>query len=505
MGIAIGIDLGTSNSAAAVYRKGKLESIPIEGKTILPSVVSYKEDGTILVGKAGKARLFIDPGNSVSSSKRDIGEKDKTYFIQNKTLTPLDIAKEILFKIKSESSRYLGEEVTEAVITIPAYFTDEQREATKKAGELAGLKVLRLLPEPTAAAIAYGLDKERDQTIMVYDLGGGTFDVSVLKVEGNSFRVIAVDGDSFLGGDDFDDKIVEFLLSRIPAYSRQEMGERGSLSLQRLKEAAEEAKKELSVSDFADIAIPDIFNSHLDEELDIDTFNNMIKPLLNRTIEKMQEVLSAANMTKRDISRVILVGGSTRMKAVQEVVAENIKKPFIADNVDEIVAHGAAIMAANLYAPAIDDSPVPIDVVDVVSHSLGIGLINIDDQMEVCHIIRKNTALPCSGAIFGYTRYPFQQSVSMSVYRTDGTIPYEKDIRGELSLPVIPQAGYACVVALFELDENGILTFSSGKIEYESALYRHYEQYNEVNVNLLDQMIKQNILTVEKVIISNVQ
>jgi molecular chaperone DnaK len=209
MGIAIGIDLGTSNSSAAVYRKGNVEGIPIEGKKILPSVISYRNDGQILVGNAAKSRLYIDPQNSVSSSKRYIGDPKMFYHVQGKTVTPVEAAKNILEKIKAEASKYLGQEVTDAVITIPAYFTNEQREATKKAGELAGFNVLRLLPEPTAAAIAYGLDKERNQTIMVYDLGGGTFDVSILKVENNSFTVVAVDGDSLLGGDDFDDLVAQ--------------------------------------------------------------------------------------------------------------------------------------------------------------------------------------------------------------------------------------------------------------------------------------------------------
>ena len=312
MSIAIGIDLGTSNSAAAIYRKGEVETIPIDGRKTMPSVIFFKDNGQILVGNAAKARLYIDPKNSVTSSKRYIGNPDKVYQVQDKTVTTIDVAREILEKIKKETSKYLGEEVTDAVITIPAYFTDEQREATRKAGELAGLKVLRLLTEPTAAAIAYGLDKERNQTIMVYDLGGGTFDVSILKVENNNFRVIAVDGDSMLGGDDFDEALTEYFMGKITTSAELKQMEEGSASIQRLKEAVEEVKKELSESDFADITIPDIFRTHLDEEIDINTFNRLTEPLLNRTIEKIKEVLKAANLTKRDISRVILVGGSTQ-------------------------------------------------------------------------------------------------------------------------------------------------------------------------------------------------
>lgn len=499
MGLSIGIDLGTSTSAAAVYRRGKVESIPLEGRTIMPSVVSYKEDGQVLVGKMAKARLFIDPLNSVSSSKRFMGDETKFYHIQNRKLSPVDIAKEILQKIKTEASKHLGEEVTDAVITIPAYFTDEQREATRKAGELAGFNVLRLLPEPTAAAIAYGLDKERDQTIMVYDLGGGTFDVSILKVEGNSFKVLAVDGDSLLGGDDFDDKIVQFLMRKINASDVKKSGAEGSLSLQRIKEAAEEAKKELSETDFTDVSIPDIFGTHLDEELDLETFNEMIEPLLEKTIDKLEEVLDSADMTKRDISRVILVGGSTRMKAVQSVVTAHVKKPFIADNVDEIVAQGAAIMAANLSAPTVDSTPVPIEVEDVVPHSLGIGLYNENDDYTVSHIIHKNSPLPCTNAIFGYTRYPFQDAVRLPVYRTESTIPSDDVKRGELTLPVTPRSGHVCVVALFELDESGLLTFSSAEIDMDSELYEYYEDHDEVNLSILQSMINRRQLNVKKV------
>ena len=501
MGLSIGIDLGTSNSTAAVYRRGKVESIPIEGKKVLPSVVSYKDNGQILVGHSAKARLYIDPQNTVSSSKRFIGDSNKQYHIHNKALTPVDIAQEILKKIKTEASKYLGEEVKDAVITIPAYFTDEQREATKKAGELAGFNVLRLLSEPTAAAIAYGLDKERNQTIMVYDLGGGTFDVSILKVEGNSFEVEAVDGDSLLGGDDFDEKIMNYLLNNVSNGAAANQMSPGSLSMQRLKEAAEEAKKELSESDFTDISIPDIFGTHIDEEVDVETFNKMIQPLLERTINKINEVLEEANLTKRDISRVILVGGSTRMRAVQEAVTQNIKKPYIADNVDEIVAQGAAIMAANLSAPSIDAAPVPIEVKDVTAHSLGIGLYNQNDEYRIFHLIGKNTSIPCMGANIGTTRFPNQTGVELPVYRTEDYLPQDKDLLGELVLPVRPKKELTPVISLFELDVDGILTFSSAELSPNAFLVEKYLQTGEVDLIKLKDMIQNNELKIKKIVI----
>ena len=505
MSIAIGIDLGTSNSAVAIYRKGKVETIPIDGRKTMPSVISFKDNGQILVGNAAKARLYIDPKNSVTSSKRYIGNPDKVYQVQHKTVTTIDVAREVLEKIKKETSKYLGEEVTDAVITIPAYFTDEQREATRKAGELAGLNVLRLLTEPTAAAIAYGLDKERNQTIMVYDLGGGTFDVSILKVENNNFRVIAVDGDSMLGGDDFDEALTEYFMGKITTSAELKQMEEGSASIQRLKEAVEEVKKELSESDFADITIPDIFGTHLDEEIDINTFNRLTEPLLNRTIEKIKEVLKAANLTKRDISRVILVGGSTRMRAVQEIVTKEIKQPFIADNIDEIVAQGAAIMAANLSAPDLDSTPVPIEVEEVTSHSIGIGLINMqNNKLEVFHLIHKNTKLPCTGATISYTMHPFQQSVSMQVFRTESIESSEEAKRGELTLEITnPKKNDVPVVSLFELDQNGILTFSSAEIELDSALVHSFRNNNfEVDMELLDLLISRGDLNVKKVVIN---
>jgi len=502
MGLAIGIDLGTSNSSAAIYRKGKVESIPIEGKKILPSVVSFRNDGQALVGNAAKARLYIDPQNSVSSSKRFIGDSKKVYQIQGQSLTPVDVAQKILEKIRIESGKYLGGEVTDAVITIPAYFTSEQREATKKAGELAGFNVLRLLSEPTAAAIAYGLDKERNQTIMVYDLGGGTFDVSILKVENNSFKVVAVDGDSLLGGDDVDDTVAQYLLKSVSTDTSSNLHSEGSIALQRIKEAAEEAKKELSVSDFTDISIPDVFGTHIDEELDIDTFNSLIQPLLDRTIEKIEDTLASAGLTKRDISRVILVGGSTRIKAVQEIVTAQIKKPFIADNVDEIVAQGAAIMAANLSTPDYDSTPVPIEVEDAVSHSLGIDLVDSKDKVKkVFHLITKNSSLPCTGATFAWTLRPFQTAIRMGVFQTESEVPNDLDKLGELTLPVSSRAYHVSIVALFQIDENGILTFSSAEVEKDSPLMRAYDATDEVDIPLLEAMISDGRLKHKEVII----
>ncbi|UGB30506.1 Hsp70 family protein [Metabacillus sp. B2-18] len=504
MGTAIGIDLGTSNSAVAVYRRGKVETIPVDGRKTMPSVISYKDNGQILVGNAAKARLYIDPLNSIASSKRFIGNRDKVYHVHNRTVTPVDVAKNILEKIRVEASKYIGEEVKDAVITIPAYFTDEQREATRKAGEMAGLNVLRLLSEPTAAAIAYGLDKERNQTIMVYDLGGGTFDVSILKVENNNFRVVAVDGDSMLGGDDFDEAITEYLMKKLNVSGSVKNSNNGSTAIQQLKEAVEELKKELSESDFADITIPDIFGTHLDEEVDIHTFNQLTQSLLDRTIDKIQEVLKAAGLTKNDISRVILVGGSTRMRAVQEVVAKQIKQPYIADNIDEIVAQGAAIMAANLSAPDLDSTPVPIEVEEVTSHSIGIGLIEMEtNEFKVFHLINKNTKLPCTGAEICFTIQPYQKELRLQVYRTESRIPTDESKIGELTLKIHkPQAQEVIAVALFEIDQSGILTFSSAEVGRESLIFRSYQEDGNLDIPLIESMLHSGDLRPVKVVIN---
>lgn len=498
MGIAIGIDLGTSNSAAAIYRRGKVESLPIDGKKVLPSVVSFRDYNNVLVGQAAKSRLYIDPENSVSSSKRYMGA-DKKYLVQGKILTPVDVAKEILQKIKNEAGKYLGEEVTEAVITVPAYYTEEQRRATKQAAEKAGLNVLRLLPEPTAAAIAYGLEKEKNQTIMVYDLGGGTFDVSILKVEHNNFKVIAVDGDAQLGGDDFDETIIDHLIGKYKISLATSTDSASSIVRQQLKEAAEELKKELSESDIADISIPDVYGHHIDEEISNKEFNQLIKPLLDRTIIKMNKVLKEANMTKRDISRVILVGGSTRMPAVQKIVKEQIKQPYIADNVDEIVAHGAAILAANLFAPEFDNTPIEVE--DVTAHSFGINLRNEHDQMEIYHLINKNTSLPCRGSIIGWTLKSYQKAILMGVYRTEETVPMDKDRIGQLELPISPQSATVPAIALFEIDEDGILTFSSAELNRTDQLVEQYINEEKVDFKLLDQKLTNNQLKIKRVTI----
>ena len=376
MGYSIGIDLGTTNSVACVWRRGSIETISVDGRASMPSAISARSDGVVLVGQSAKKRAELEPEQSITSAKRFIGDGKTEWQIGNKVYTPMDAAAIILRKLKLASEKHLGEIITEAVITVPAYFNNNQKRDTKLAGEAAGFKVLQLLPEPTAAAISYGLDRGKDQTILVYDLGGGTFDVSVLSVKGNCFQAIAVDGDFNLGGDDFDLVLVEHLISILKKRSqfdhesfldtllgRNKNNQLGTpheilVAKQRLKEAAEKAKIELSQSNRTQITIPEILGVALDEEITIDTYNRLIAPLVDRTITKTRAVLNAAKLTSDDIDRVILVGGSTRNKLVRSRIAETIKEPFISDRVDEVVAQGAAIVAGSLSSPEEDITPI---------------------------------------------------------------------------------------------------------------------------------------------------
>ncbi|HLK58013.1 MAG TPA: Hsp70 family protein, partial [Chthonomonadaceae bacterium] len=311
MAYAVGIDLGTTNSVVAVVRRGVVETIPVDGRTMLPSVVSFRNDGSVLVGQAARGRILTDPESTVASAKRAMGDRSKIYRVAQRSLTPVDIGCLVLKRLIEGARTYLGEEIWDAVITVPAYFTEAQREDTRRAGEEAGLNVLRLMPEPTAAAIAYGLDKGRNQTLMVYDFGGGTFDVSILKVTGNTFEVVAVGGDSLLGGDDLDNAIIEWAMTRFQQQTgldlRANTTREGLIAKQRLKEAAEAAKIELSQSESAVLSIPDCLGVPLEMELTLTEYNAIIAPLLQRTIACMRRTLADARLKPDDIDRVILV------------------------------------------------------------------------------------------------------------------------------------------------------------------------------------------------------
>jgi molecular chaperone DnaK (HSP70) len=428
----------------------------------MPSVVSFRDDTSILVGQSAKSRLLLDPENTLASTKRFMGDRSKNYKIGSNSLTPVNIASLILKRLVESARKELDNaEIWDAVITVPAYFTEDQKEDTKRAGEEAGLNVLRLLPEPTAAAIAYGLDKEKDQTLMVYDLGGGTFDVSILNVTGNRFTVKAVGGDGNLGGDDFDLAIVDWVSKDFKAKTGinllAEKGKAAMSARQRLKEAAETAKIELSQSDRAMITIPDCLGHPIDLEITLAQYNSLIEPMLLRTAECMKSVLRDAKLSGEDIDRVILVGGSTKNRAVQEIVAREIREPFTSERVDEVVAHGAAIMASSLYAP---DS-VDIDVSEKTSHSLGI--IMLDGSTEFFKpVIPRQTTYPCELGVLGFTTTSRQEQVRFQVQRGEEKNPDRNTHLGELMLPVSPpQNDQVPVGAIFALDADGIIHFTA--------------------------------------------
>ena len=436
MSYPIGIDLGTTNSVACVYRRGQIETIAVENRAIMPSAISVLSNGQVLVGMQAKSRAMIDPENSVTSAKRYIGDGKTQWQIGKKSYTPLDVSSLVIKKLKESAEAFLKEPVTQAVVTVPAYFNNYQKQDTKKAAEAAGLNVLQLLPEPTAAAISYGLDKGKDQTIMVYDLGGGTFDVSILEVNGNHFKVMAVDGDFHLGGDDFDLLVVEHLVEILQKKTKQDlgifralfsMGKRENVSKelllakQQLKEVAEKAKKELSESETTLIQIPNILGTSLDEEISLKTYNRLITPLVDKTIAKMSAVLKAANMKKGDIDRVILVGGSTRNRLVKERVAETIKEPFISERVDEVVAQGAGIVAGYLSSP--EEDALPIEFHNVTPFSLGVCAFeekNGDCRYFNSIIIPKNSQVPCVKSKQYQVRTKPKQNNQLYVYMLQG-------------------------------------------------------------------------------------
>lgn len=496
MSYAIGIDLGTTNATVSVFRKGVVQTLPIEGRSSTPSVVSFQENGSLLIGNSAKSRILIDPDNTVCSSKRSMGNRSKVYMVGGKRLTPVNIASYILKKLVQGAEEALGSKVYDVVITVPAYFTEDQKEDTRKAGEEAGLNVLRLIPEPTAAAIAYGLDKSKDQTIMVYDLGGGTFDVSILAIKGNNFTVKAVGGDSLLGGDDFDQKILEWAASKFKAQTGIDVLKKtdleGNRARQQLKEVAEAAKIALAETETAFLNLPSFMGHSLELELHLKEYNELIYPLLERTIKSIESVLRDAEMTTIDIDRVILVGGSTKNKIVREVITKHIKEPYIADKVDEVVSNGAAIVASNLFLP--DESSFPIEIIDVTGHSLGVDMLDNKNEVIFYAIIPRQSSFPCRHGLLGSTVGPYQNQVVMRVFRGESTNVEENTYLGELCLEIVsPQKEQVPIGAIFELDADGIIHFTAVQLPISRSLapiQNHaLENNGALELKLVDQLI----------------
>ncbi|OHB67591.1 MAG: hypothetical protein A2Y77_10095 [Planctomycetes bacterium RBG_13_62_9] len=502
MAYPIGIDLGTTNSVVAVWQRGRVATLPVEGEsTLLPSAISILPDGSVLTGRAARSKSLLDPASSVASAKRVIGDGKTEWQIQGKPYTPVDVSAMILKRLKEAAEEYLREPVAEAVVTVPAYFNNNQKRDTKLAAEQAGLKVLELLPEPTAAAVHYGLDKGKDQTLLVYDLGGGTFDVSVLRVKGNEFRVVAVDGDFRLGGDDFDLLLTEHLAGRMSGAKKSDLRALRSLiasltsgeSLARdgsvphnvllgytqLREAAEGAKKELSESDQAQICLPSILGTSLEEEITLDAYNGLIAPMVERTTTKIKDVLASARLTARDIDRVILVGGSTRNRLVKERVTKAVKEPWISEHVDEAVAQGAAIVAAASATPTDDIAPIPVEFFNVTPFSLGVRASRSTDKDVFEALIRKNTTVPAAQEKEFTTFAPRQRSVDIAVFQGEDEHCTGNTFIGGFRLEGIPPApaGEPKIVVRFGLDNCDLLTVT--------ATCSHLRSEKTLDVNLV--------------------
>ena len=456
----IGIDLGTTNSAVAVMEGGQSTIIPnIEGNRTTPSIVAFTKDGERLVGETAKRQAITNPDRTVSSIKREMGSDHKVT-IDGKDYSPQEISAMILQKLKSDAESYLGETITEAVITVPAYFTDAQRQATKDAGRIAGLDVKRIVNEPTAAALAYGEDKDTDSSmVMIYDLGGGTFDVSILELSDGVFEVQSTRGNNKLGGDDFDEKIIDWIAESFKKENGVDL-KADRMSLQRLKEAAEKAKKELSSTMSTNINLPFITATaegplHLNMDLSRAKFDELTADLVKKTEDPVKEALKDANLSASDIDKVLLVGGSTRIPAVQNLVKNLIGKDPQKDiNPDECVALGAAIQAGVLSGDVKD-----LLLLDVTPLSLGIETMG----SVTTRLIERNTTIPTKKSQIFTTAADNQTSVDIHVLQGERQMAQDNVTLGRFQLDGIAPArrGVPQIEVTFDIDANGIVNVSA--------------------------------------------
>lgn len=482
MAKVIGIDLGTTNSCVSVYERGESKVIPNkEGKNTTPSVVAFTDKGDVLVGDVAKRQAVTNPEKTIYSIKRIMGlmsneeaakeAKERLPYhvvdrngacaieISGKVYTPQEISAKVLMKLKEDAEAFLGEKVVDAVITVPAYFNDSQRKATKEAGTIAGLNVLRIINEPTAAALAYGLDKKEAEKILVYDLGGGTFDVTVLETGDNVVEVLATGGNAFLGGDDFDNLIIDWLASEFKAETGIDL-KKDVMASQRLKEAAENAKKELSSAQESNINLPFITADatgpkHLVKTLTRAKFEGMIEALVAQTISKINEVVKDAGLGKSDIKEVVMVGGSTRVPLVQDEVKKAFGKELNKSvNPDEVVAIGAAIQGAVIKGDVKD-----VLLLDVTPLSLGIETLG----GVMTKIIEKGTTIPVKKNQVFSTAEDNQSAVTIHVIQGEREFARDNKSLGQFNLEGIPAAprGVPQIEVEFDIDANGILTVSA--------------------------------------------
>ena len=461
MGKVIGIDLGTTNSCVAVMEGGQpVVIVNTDGARTTPSVVGFAKTGERLIGEAAKRQAITNPDNTISSIKRHMGESYKVT-IEGKSYSPQEISAMILQKLKSDAESYLGEKVTEAVITVPAYFSDSQRQATKDAGKIAGLDVKRIINEPTAAALAYGLDNGDEQKILVYDLGGGTFDVSVIEIGDGVIEVLATSGDTHLGGDDFDQKVMDYLVSEFKKAEGMDL-RTDKMAMQRIKEAAEKAKKDLSTVTSTNINLPFITMNqdgpkHLDVTLTRAKFDELTADLVDRTMGPVNTALKDAGLSASELDKILLVGGSTRIIAVQEAVKKITgKDPFKGINPDECVAIGAAIQGGKISG---DSSASDIMLLDVTPLSLSIETLG----GVATKIVEKNTAIPTTKTQIFSTAEDNQSAVDIRVVQGERPLAKDNKELGMFRLDGIAPArrGIPQIEVKFDIDANGIVHVSA--------------------------------------------
>ena len=488
----IGIDLGTTNSCVAVMEGGQPTVIAnAEGSRTTPSVVAFTKDGERLIGQVAKRQAVTNPERTVISIKREMGTSYKVN-IDGKQYTPQDISAMILTKMKETAESYLGEKVTQAVITVPAYFNDSQRQATKDAGRIAGLEVLRIINEPTAASLAYGLDKEENQKILVYDLGGGTFDVSILDIGDGVFEVLSTNGNTRLGGDDFDQRIIDYVAEQFKKENGIDL-KQDKIAAQRLKEAAEKAKIELSGTTTANINLPFITADatgpkHLDVTLTQAKFNELTADLVDATVEPMRKALKDAGLTVEQINKVILVGGSTRIPAVQEAVKKVTgKEPFKGINPDECVAIGAAIQGGVLGGEVKD-----VLLLDVTPLSLGLET----EGHIFTKLIERNTTIPTSKSQVFSTAADGQTTVEIHVLQGERQMAYDNKTLGRFQLTGIAPAprGVPQIEVTFSIDNNGIVNVSAK----DKATNNEQQITITASTNLTEEEINQRVKEAEQ-------